>query len=75
MIDVGPITLWELFKTMFMGNTVSEFNDILFKATRKKISFIQTYLNEKICIATDENYDEVTAWKENNENRKLDRKV
>ena len=38
MIDVGPINLWELFKTMCMGTAVAEFNDILFKASRKKSS-------------------------------------
>ena len=63
MIDVGTITPWYLFKMMFTGIPVAEFNVILFKASGKTFEFIQADFNEKICIA-DENYDEVKAWKE-----------
>ena len=58
MIDVGPITPWELLKTLYTGTSVTEFNEILFKASSKTFKFIQTYSSEKICIATDENSNE-----------------
>ena len=58
MIDVGPITTWELIKTLYTVTSVTEFNDILFKASRKTFKFIQTYFSEKICIATDESSNE-----------------
>ena len=35
MIDVGPITLWELFKTLCTGNELMEFNYIIFKVSGK----------------------------------------
>ena len=66
MIDVGPITPCELFKTPCMGTAVDEFNNIHFKASRKTSKFIQTDFNENICIATDEKSDYVKARKENN---------
>ena len=72
MIDVGPITPWELIKTLCTGTAVTEFNDILFKASGKTFEYIQTDFNEKICIATDEKSDEVKAWIENNEKQKLE---
>ena len=65
IINVGPITLWELFKTLCTGMAVAELNDIFFKASGNTFEFIQEDLNEKICL-TDENSKEVKAWKENN---------
>ena len=62
MIDVVPITLWELFKTLCTGNELMEFNYIIFKVNGKNFAYIQTDINEKICIVTDENFDEVKAW-------------
>ena len=54
MINVGPITQWELFKTLFTGTAVAEFNDIIFKASGKTFEFIPEDFNSKICLA-DEN--------------------
>ena len=56
MINVGPITPWELFNTLFTGMAVAEFNDISFKSRGKTFEFILAYLNEKIFIV-DENSD------------------
>ena len=61
-IDVGPITLWDLFKTLCMGTVVAEFNDILFNSIRKTFKVIQAYFNKKMCIA-DEKSNEVKALK------------
>ena len=72
MIAVVPITPWELFKTLCTGTAVTELNDIIVKASGKTFAFIQTDFNKKICIATDENFNEVKAWKYNNEERKLE---
>ena len=72
MINVGPITLWDMFKTLCTGTTVAEFNGILFKASRKTLEFTQAYFNEKIFLV-DEKSDEVNAWKEKQETRKMDR--
>ena len=41
IIDVGPITPWDLFKTLCTGTSVAEFNDILFKAIGKTSEFVQ----------------------------------
>ena len=41
IIDVVPITPWELFKTPCMGTAVAKFNDILFKSSGKIFEFIQ----------------------------------
>ena len=72
MINVGPITPWELFKMLWTGMVVVEFNDILFKARRKVFEFIQADFNENICLA-DEGSDEVKARKEKNDKQKLER--
>ena len=37
MIDVGLIIPWDIFKTLCAGTSVTEFNDILFKASGEKI--------------------------------------
>ena len=50
MIDVGPITAWELFKMICTGTAVIEFNGILFKASLKTFEFIQADFKEKICL-------------------------
>ena len=34
MIDVGPVTEWELFKTLYTGSSVAKFNEIIFNASR-----------------------------------------
>ena len=73
MIDVVPITTWELFNTVCTGTAIMEFNDILFKASGEIFASIQTYFNEKIYIATDGKYDEVKAWKEKNEMWNMER--
>ena len=70
IIDLVPITQWELFKTMCMGTSVAEFNGILFKASGRTFKFIQEDFNKKICLA-DENSEEVKAWKEKNDKGKL----
>ena len=72
MIDVGPITPWELFKTLCMGTALVGFNDILFKAKGGTFEFIQVYFNEKICLA-DKKYAEVKSWKEKNNKRNLEK--
>ena len=72
IIYVGPITLWELFKTLCMGMVVSEFNYILFKASRKTFEFIQVDFNENIWFP-DEISDEFKAWK--NEKKAEDREA
>ena len=46
---------------------------ILFKARVKTFAYIQMDINNNICIVTDENPNEVKAWIEKNEKRKLDR--
>ena len=56
MIDVVPITPWDLFKKMCTGKAVAEFNSILFKASGKTFEFTKANFNEKIYI-TDENSD------------------
>ena len=63
MIDVGPITAWELFKMICTGTAVIEFNGILFKASLKTFEFIQADFKEKICLI-DESYYKVKARKE-----------
>ena len=73
MIDVVPITLWDLFKTLCMGKAFTEFNDILFKASRKTFKFIQEDFNKKICLA-DEKSKEVKVWKEKNDKRDMERR-
>ena len=70
MIYLVPIIPWDLFKKLCMGMLVAEFNNILFKYSRKTFKFIQAYFNKKIFIA-DENFDEVKVWKEKIENQKL----
>ena len=50
MIYVGQVTLWEMLKTLYMGTTVAEFNDIGFKTIIKTFEFIQVYFNENIFI-------------------------
>ena len=45
-----------------MGMVVAEFNDVIFKSSRKTFNFIQVDINKKICIV-DEKSDEVKAWK------------
>ena len=72
IIDVGPITPWDMFKMLCTGMAVTEFNDILFKASGKTFEFIQAYFNENICLAY-ESSDEVNSWKERNYRRKLER--
>ena len=57
-IDVGPITLWEIFKMMCTGTTVDKFNNILFKVSGKTFEFIREDYNRKICLA-DQNSEEV----------------
>ena len=57
---------------MCTGTAVPEFSNILFKARGEIFEHIQTYFNDEICIITDENYDEVRAWIENNKKRKLE---
>ena len=67
MIDVELITPRKLFKTLCMGTAFAEFNNILFKASRKQFEFIQADFNKKIYL-TDERSNEVKAWKEKNYN-------
>ena len=64
MINVVPIHIWDMFNILFTVTSVAEFNDILFKARRKTFEFIQSDFSKKICIAIDENSDEVKSWKE-----------
>ena len=73
IIDVGPITPWELFNTLCTGMSVAEFNEILFKAIGKTSDFVQEDFNEKICL-TYENSKEVRAWKEKTDKQNLERK-
>ena len=61
-IDVGPITPWELFKTLWMGTVVAEFNNLLFRSSRKTFKFIQVDFKKKMCIAYEKS-NEVKAWK------------
>ena len=61
MIDVVPITPWDMFNMLFTGTPVAEFNGILCKASGKTFDFIQEIFNEKICIPRDENPDEFKA--------------
>ena len=63
MIDVGPITPWDLFKMMCMVTAFAEFNNILFKVSRETFKFIQSYFKEKILLA-DAISEEVKAYKE-----------
>ena len=35
IIDVVPITMWEIFKTTYTGMELMDFNKILFKASQK----------------------------------------
>ena len=62
MIDAVSITPGGLFKMLCMGMVVAEFNDVIFKSSRKTFNFIQVDINKKICIV-DEKSDEVKAWK------------
>ena len=71
MINVGPITTWDLFNMLCTGTAVTEFIDILFKDSGETFEFIQKYFNEKTCLA-DENYEEVKAWKEKNDKNNLE---
>ena len=48
---------------LFTGTAVVEFNDILFKASRRTFEFVEADFNEKICL-TDGKPEEVSAWKE-----------
>ena len=61
MIDVGPITPWEMFKTLCMGMAFAKFNAVLLKSSGKTFKFIQA----------DENSEEFMDWKEKNDNQKL----
>ena len=63
MINLVPITLWELFKTLCTGTVVTEFSNIIFKASGNNFELIQADFNEKIYIA-DEKSNEVKARKE-----------
>ena len=72
MIDVWPITLWGLFKTMFIGSAVVEFNVTLLMCNGKQFDHIKIDLNEGICITTDENSNEVEIWIEKNNKRNMD---
>ena len=58
---------------MCTGTPVVEFNDIFFKASGESFEFIHTDFNEKIYLA-DVNFEEAKAWKEKNDNQKLERK-
>ena len=57
---------------MFIGSAVVEFNVILLKGNGKQIDHIQTDLNERICITTDENSNDVEIWIEENKKRNMD---
>ena len=70
MIDVGPITPWELFKKLCTVTAVAEFNDILFKASGKTFECIQADVNKNIYLAY-ESYDEFKAWKYKNNKQNL----
>ena len=74
MINVGTITLWEMFKMLCTGTDVAKFNNILFKASGKTFEIIQEDFNKKICL-TNENSEEVKAWKERNNKQKLNMQV
>ena len=73
MIDVGPVTAWELFKTLCTGTAVAEFNEILFNASRRAFLVIDSEFNKKICDAPDDTGTEVQEWIKKNEKRKEDR--
>ena len=50
MINVGPITTWELFKMLCTGTAVAEFNEILLKVSADFFEFIQVDFKKKICL-------------------------
>ena len=63
MIEMLPITPWEMFNMLCMGTRVTELKDILFKTSGKNFEFIQAGFNEKIYLA-DKHSKKVKTWKE-----------
>ena len=60
MINVGPITPWEVFRMLYTCILVVLFKNILFNAIRKTCDLILEIFNKKICLA-DEISDEIKA--------------
>ena len=74
MVDVGPITAWELFKTLCTGTAVAEFNSILERASAKTYLQIEQEFNREICKETDKESDKAKAWIKKNQERKDSRR-
>jgi hypothetical protein len=72
MIDVGPVTAWELFKTMCTGTAVAEFNEILFRSSWDTHSTIDKEFNATIVTGKEED-EVVKEWKQKNLKRETER--